>query len=462
MRWLVRVALIGWVGSVGCGNAGETDDAMLSKIEVTLSASTARVAQPVTATAIGIDRDGGHLALSTVAWSSSDASIASIDDRGAVTTLAAGTATITATSGGLTGTADLTVATSSALTACRLPGPQFGIGLGFPRIAGRLPSTGDVRVKVLFVDFSDAVATRTPQEVFSIISPGAEQFYDAVSYGRMHLVFDPHDAWLRMSKPTTGYPWNPLTFAVQKGFIQEAANLATGVDFATSNAIVVMANPDTNAFPNGPAFTANPGDGVSVGGKVFDNGATSGADLTFWGSYWFNHEFGHTMSLVDLYDFTVSTNPEIFHYTGDFSMMGNIAGTAREYLAWERWLLGWITDDQVVCAQHGHTTATLGPVEAMGGTKLVVVPTGATTAVVVESRHALGYDGALPKAGLLVYAVDTSVATGHGTVKVLPIADGDVHKLTAPLGVAQSLGYAGVTVTFASQDTTGDHVDIVY
>jgi len=58
--------------------------------------------------------------------------------------------------------------------------------------------------------------------------------------------------------------------------------------------------------------------------------------------------------------------------------------------------------------------------------------------------------------------MDTSIATGHGIVKVLPIDDTDLHKLAAPLALTQSLTYAGVTVTFTSQDPAGDHVDVTY
>ena len=116
----------------------------------------------------------------------------------------------------------------------------------------------------------------------------------------------------------------------------------------------------------------------------------------------------------------------------------------------------------MVCAGQGHTSATLSPVEVAGGTKLVVVPTGATTAVVVESRHPAGYDTALPGSGVLVYFLDSSRASGTGVVKVLPIDDSDLHKQAAPLGVSESLSYAGVTVTFTAQDAAGDHVDVTY
>jgi len=454
------------VAACGSSSGGAIPDEQMGPVptalQVSLSASSVDAGRTVTATATALDQHGAPIAVPSLTWSTSHPEVATVDAQGGVIAAGPGDVAIVATSGSLTATAPLTVA-AAALGACLLPGPQFGVGLGFPRINGRARSTGDVRVTVLFVDFSDAIATRTPESVFSIISPGAEQYFDAVSYGRMRLSFDPHFAWLRMSKPTNAYGWDALTFGLHKTYIQEAVDLAgPGVDVSASEAILVVANPDATGIPFGPTFIANPGDGVVVGGKRFDNAVTSGHDLLFWGSYWFNHEFGHSMSLVDLYDFAVPTNPEQFHFVGDFSMMGNIAGQGREYLGWERWLLGWVADDQVLCAEKGHTAAMLTPVEAAGGKKLVVVRTGATTAVVIENRRSAGYDSALPNQGLLVYFIDTSIDTGNGVVKILPVADSDLHKLTAPLAVGQSLTFAQVTVAFTSHDAGGDRVDVMY
>ena len=349
----------------------------------------------------------------------------------------------------------------SAASACRLPGTQLGVRLGFPRIPNRAPTTGDVHIKVLFTDFSDAVATRPPQQVMGILSPGAEQFYAAVSAGRMHLIFDPVYTWLRMSKPITGYPWSPLTFDGQKAYLQEAIGLAGTLDASAIDAVIVISNPDATAFAYGPAFTANAGDGYTVGTKKFDNGATSGHDLLGWGPGWFNHEFGHAMGLVDLYELGVA-NPQTFHFTGDFSMMGNILGKAPEYLGWERWLLGWIDDADVVCTKPGQTAATLTPIETAGGSKIAVIPTGATTALVVESRRATGYDHALDHEGLLVYSIDTSVSTGAGVIQVQPINAADDSKTSALLSVGASLTLGNVTITHVSQDTDGDHLTISY
>jgi M6 family metalloprotease-like protein len=273
----------------------------------------------------------------------------------------------------------------------------------------------------------------------------------------MNLILDPSFKWLRMSKPSSAYGWDTLTFAAHKAYIQEALALAgTGVDFSTSDGLAIISNPDAGALTNGPTFVAPLGGGVTAGGKTFENAVTSGRDLLFWGSYWLNHEMGHSMGLVDLYAFTGATH----RFVGDFSLMGLISGPAREYFGWERWLLGWVTDDEVVCAQPGTTTATLTPVERVGGTKMVVVPTGPTSAVVVESRRIEGYDASGFSPGVLAYFIDTSISSGTGVVHVLPINDADVSKATAPLAVGATLTHGTITVKYVAQDGAGDHVEV--
>ena len=98
--------------------------------------------------------------------------------------------------------------------ACKLPeATNWGtIGLGFPRYADRLPSTGTVVAKVIFVDFSAAPAAQSPQTVYDMLSPGAADFYAATSYGRMNFVLEPTFQWFRMSKASTDYGWSSLTF----------------------------------------------------------------------------------------------------------------------------------------------------------------------------------------------------------------------------------------------------------
>lgn len=347
---------------------------------------------------------------------------------------------------------------SNSYIPCKLPdlAGRKDVNLGFPRIANRTKAIGECKVTVIFVDFSDAPATRTPQDVFSkSISPASENYFSAVSYGNFKLNFDPQYKWLRMSKPSTGYGWSPLTFTNHKAYIQEAISLADPtVDFSKSDAFLIVSNPDAGAISNGPAFCATPGNGITVDGITLDNGATSGRDLIAWSNgLWLPHEFGHSLALADLYPFTGGGQK----FVGEFSLMGNIFGTAPEFFGWERWLLGWINDNQVICSNSlASGKIMLTPVEKKDGIKLLVIPINGNSAIVVESRRNLGYDIKIPKSGPLVYLIDTKVATGAGVLKVLPLDETDVKKLQAPLSIGQTLTYNNITIKFISTDTNGD------
>jgi M6 family metalloprotease-like protein len=431
---------------------------VLTTLTVSLVPTTIQVGQTATATAAGRDQFGAAIASGTITWSSSAPQIATVNPSGTVTAVAAGQSTITATAGAVTGSATITITAGDPLAACRLPARFGGVGLGFPRVAERQKAVGDVRIAVIFVDFSDAVATRTPQNVFAILSPTAENYFRAVSYGRMNLILQPNFVWRRMSGATTQYGWNALTHLSHRTYIQEAVDLAAVVDFANSDAITVISNPDAGALQNGPTFIGTPSSGITADGKLFMNATTSGRDLLFWGGYWLNHEVGHSMGLVDLYAYSGTAGSR---FVGGWSLMGRINGQAREFFAWERWLLGWIDDAQVSCAASGTTEVQISPVERTGGLKMVVIPTGLTSAIVVESRRSEGFDtnGAFSQ-GLLVYLIDTSIASGQGTLRVLPINDTDEFKATVPLQPGQTYSSGGVTITYLSQDATGDRVRV--
>lgn len=340
---------------------------------------------------------------------------------------------------------------------CKLtnPQPEFALALGFPRGSKRMKLAGTVRVTVLFVDFPDVAATQTPQQVFAQISPTSENYYAAVSYGAMTLVYQPEFRWLRMSKASNTYGFGSLTFFQQKAYMEEAIALAgAGVDYSATDALLVVGTPNATALVNGPAFVANTGFAIVAGGREIYNGATSGADLPVWGGYWANHEFGHALGLPDLY-----ANTQPFHrLVGIFSMMGDIAGPAREFTAFERWIIGWVNDTQVACVTAtGESVTTLSPIERAGGTKMAVVPLSTTTAVVAESRRPEGFDAGFT-GGVLVYFVDSSLSNSQGAMRVLPINDTDVRKTSAILTPGGSITHLGATVRVLTSGASGDTV----
>jgi len=356
---------------------------------------------------------------------------------------------------------------------CKLPVADsrgdVAIG-GWPRIESRMKAVGDVVASVIMVDFSDAPATMSPEEALSKIGP-AESIFTEVSYGRMKFVLSPQLEWYRMSRPSTAYAPLTKSFDNHRAYVAEAVALADPeVDFSGSDAVIVLANPDAVGIGEaGPAFTPiSTDEGVEADGTVLMNGATSAHDINTWGPIWLNHELTHALGLVDLYAFA---GDEQFPYTGEFSYMGmsSLDANAPGLLAWERWVLGWIDDDQVTCLPSAPASPTryeLSAIGTIGGPKAVVVALGDNRVLVIEARLRGGLDANLRKSGLLVYTVDTSVESGLGPVRVFPPdpvdpAVGYTTYFDSPRAVGESITVDGISVTNRGSTVDGFTVDVV-
>lgn len=359
----------------------------------------------------------------------------------------------------------LPTASPDTIAQCKLESYSFtNVGLGLPNPSHKLPTVGNVTTAVLFADFSDAPATQSPEQVFALVSPDAEKFFNDISYGRMDWTLEPHFVWLRLNQPSTHYGEGIRSYEGHLQFIQEAVDLADAdVDFSTVDSVVVMVPPESAEVAYGPAFGANPGEGYRADGKVLSNGVTSGADLLNWGFLWLNHETGHTMGLPDLYAYQYDPNnyDAQHRFVGGFGLMGFIDGRAPEFFAFERWQMGWLDDDQIHCQPDGITTTTLTAIEATGGTKAAMIPVSDTKLVVVESRRAIGYDVQMPKEGALVYVVDTSVFSGEGTLVLYPVLENDPYRYQSPLAAGESVTVEGLTITVVEATVDGDTVQVV-
>ena len=337
---------------------------------------------------------------------------------------------------------------------------------GFPRIAERLRTTGNVVTAVVMVDFSDAPATMTPQEAFAKVS-GAAATFEELSYGKLNYTFVPNFKWYRMSKPATSYAPLNQSFLTHRAYIMEALTLADAeTDFSRVDNFLILANPDAKGLGySGPAFSAIRGNGVTFDGNYLANGATSAADLLSWGSIWLNHEITHSMGMVDLYSFkedSTSAMKGSLRFVGEFSYMALSAFTSASpgLLAWERWVLGWLDDEQITCMSSNSLTQTITAVESVGGIKAVVIPLGGNKALVVESRRAIGLDKKMSKVGALVYLVDSSIQSGLGPVQIYPQNASDQKYWLAPRLVGDSITVEGVTITITQADQNSDTVKI--
>jgi len=285
-----------------------------------------------------------------------------------------------------------------------------------------LESNAQIPAVMLFVDFPDLHATESTTTLYKSLVPAARTWYDEVSYGHSHLQVTPVNHWIRMPQNLRDYGLNDgITWLEHRNYIADAVAAADGsVDFSPFKVVYVVAPKGTH-IERSPAFQAYPGDGIRADGTELRWGATFFDDTKFDATYAAHvlvHETGHIIGLPDLYDVPNPVYWSLFRYAGGWDTM-SWNDPSFHFLAWEKWKLGWLDPSQLTClTEPGEVTATLSPIERAGGLKAVVVPTGPTSAYVIEARRKIGEDAQLCQEGVLVYTVDAAVRTGYGPVRV--------------------------------------------
>ncbi|MEG3614404.1 M6 family metalloprotease domain-containing protein [Isoptericola haloaureus] len=354
---------------------------------------------------------------------------------------------------------------AAGVDACRPAAAVDGLGAGFPVDDQAIPATGTVHATTVFVDFSDAPAGADTLGAAGDNLRSGVDYLEDISGGRLALQVAASDSWVRMPEPSTAYPFERgLTYAEHVRYIEDAVAAADpSVDFSDTDVVWVVATAEAEAISYSP--TTNFLD-VTVDGNRLTHAVTIGADQWSWGGLVLAHESGHTFGLPDLYLTEAPADDPGNHHAavGGWDLMGLISGHAPELFTWSRWQLGWIDDEQVVCAD-GTTpsSAELVPVPATASADasqdaMLVLPVGATTAVVVENRQRTGYDDGALATGALVYTVDTSVRSGDGPLRVVDATPGSAAGLDdAPFGPGDrwTEPTTGATLTFATAEDQG-------
>lgn len=299
--------------------------------------------------------------------------------------------------------------------ACALPPTSAHLTEGVPTPAGHVPSHGTVRATMVFVDFPDAPANDSTTGLRDQLLPGGPSWFTTSSYGNLTVAVDAVTArFYRMPRRSTDYGWRRgLTAEAHARYLNDAlAAVGRTVAFSGTNLLYVV---PTRAAAEISFAAAYMGPVTAPDGTVITRSVTFGQDTAHWGSKVLNHETGHALGLPDLYGYS----GDLHRFVGGWDLMGLISGPNPDLLAWHKWKLNWLRYDQIGCVSAtGRYVDTLVPISATGGRKGVVIRTGPTTVLVAEARARTGLDAAACATGVLIYSVNTAVASGNGPVLV--------------------------------------------
>jgi M6 family metalloprotease-like protein/uncharacterized repeat protein (TIGR01451 family) len=313
------------------------------------------------------------------------------------------------------------------------PSPFVG---EWPKTPGEYhPGTGTLRGAVIFVDFAEAPGSQSlsMEESLDLLEIDSAAWYREVSYGRLSLELESAGGWYRMAKPAAEYGIAQCCSQPNiRAFVTEAiAQADPHFDFSNTDAVWVIAASGASEQIRILVDQRWPGEGIVVDGRELRRWITGAASYPSvptqveparYAAWIATHEIGHFLGLPDLYLKPPGCPPcpNSFEPVGYWDMMSETPLLAH-FLAWHKWLLGWLDPPQLRgLTSPGSLETALTPLAAPGGVKAVVVPQSASKAYVVEARVPLGWERGLCDRGVLVYTVDSSKRNVEGPVQIFP------------------------------------------
>jgi M6 family metalloprotease-like protein len=294
-------------------------------------------------------------------------------------------------------------------------------GLGFPRPENRLPNKGTLNFKVLFAKSSGSTVAneKSAEDLYKKLKPEiVSSFYNQVSNGSIkNIQFEPYYSWIEFDKleslqDAAGDEIKRVE-SEWRTFVSKTLETADSqIDFTKSDGVIIILDPNSSYLRIAYALA----DEHIVDGKKISNIVMLGRAFVRVGRppYLVVHELGHLFGLPDLYSYQDSTDTADY-----FSVMNMAASEGVGYFGWERYILGWLDDPQMICHKAGEVVGNLIPLTKKNGLKMIAVPISSSEVLVVENRTKEGIDKMISSAGIIAYVVDSSIESGKNPIKVL-------------------------------------------
>lgn len=330
----------------------------------------------------------------------------------------------------VTPSADLTSASS-----CKLADQTGTIfNLGFPR-RNVVENKSKIRVLAISFAFSDTGSNVIGWQYSKQMLSEVQSYYDMQSYRKTAI-----DFFTPPVDPVTNEPsviLIPETLADsslpadQVGVVHKILELTPiSWDLGSFDSVLLFSN-DSRTLPlfGGQAWQQPPGwmlDPPQIGSFTSPSGSVESLVFSSNHSDIVSHELGHSLfGFIDLYRLPVFDNSV---YTQKWDMMDAAYTGDYGLLVWEKWIAGWINDNQIRCLTSPGTTTHFLSFNETNDTspKLVVIKVNATTAVALEARgiplkciyenFCWGGTGQ----GILAYTVDITKLSAQGAIIMDP------------------------------------------
>ena len=290
-----------------------------------------------------------------------------------------------------------------------------GNGRGFPTSLGRLPTSGKIKGIVLFVEFEDIRGGNDTQKRFDEYTTQFMAFYRAQSYGKLTIEMEFLPRYLLVKKSSSAYGMQTHNGGNPWAYIRDALDVADPfVDFSAYDFVVAIPPSGSKNIVYGPAFpVAHWDDQLRTTEKIIRNATVAGTDSMVnprRSFQWLSHEVGHLFGLEHQYTWENITYSSLLRGIWDLMDTGDMAP---EFLAWHRFVLGWLDSSNVNCINKDARVGTetihfISPIESQDSlTKSIVVRLNDYEAIILEVRRNLGFDQiSEADEGLIAYRVN--------------------------------------------------------
>lgn len=275
-----------------------------------------------------------------------------------------------------------------------------------------LPKSGVWKVGIVLLDWSDMNGEESDRKYYLEQSKKLSDWYKTASNGKIKLELRVSEKWSRLNGESKTY-YTPDNSAGSDEARQSGEQLLLNKAVAASDStfdysgldVVIYAIPRGNVvFTSGSqGFASNNfpgsrratlikskeetiGNWILSGSKFMDNQNRSPAYI-----HW-AHEMGHMMGLTG---HLTPTNPpgNENYYQNPLSGIGLFSdqwSVLRTVEGWNAWMLGWLEDADVKCVDFESLTTDFFEIldsrSQETGTRLLIVRTGESSGIVIESR----------------------------------------------------------------------------